>query len=342
MHWPEVSTPLTLYVRRPRADTDSLDPNEYGAFLADLKRKCVGADGLFPHVGGKLSDTSNPFAAPERGELRRHPNAPGGADGLGGDGAGGRGGYGGGRGLPPGARVGPGGILLDASGNPILGADGKPLMYTDPRIPPGGSVGPPPDCLLLDASGNPVLGADGKPLRANLGDGFGNGVGPWGDGDGDGGGKWASDGDWKYSGNGIFDSIAGFNGGFVKPSTPSASWERNNVRQASLHCGGNRIAAAAASRRRPHLAPPTCTRLSARSPRILPFLLSLSLSLSPPLFALLLCSSAIRLLSLFLPSSTLPPTTRRATQLTHTAYARRSRNPSGRPRRHHAPSPRSK
>ena len=33
----------------------------------------------------------------------------------------------------------------------------------------------------------------------------------------------------------MFDSIAGFNGGFVKPSTPSASWERNNGNAAYSH-----------------------------------------------------------------------------------------------------------
>ena len=32
----------------------------------------------------------------------------------------------------------------------------------DPRIPPGGSIGP--GGIILDANGNPVLGADGKPM----------------------------------------------------------------------------------------------------------------------------------------------------------------------------------
>ena len=57
--------------------------------------------------------------------------------------------------------MGPGGIILDANGNPVLGADGKPLYVSDPRVPPGGSIGP--NGEILDADGNPVLGADGKP-----------------------------------------------------------------------------------------------------------------------------------------------------------------------------------
>ena len=57
----------------------------------------------------------------------------------------------------------------------MLGADGKPLRATDPRVPPGGSIGP--GGVILDASGNPVLGADGKPLIAAGGTG-GGGAGP--------------------------------------------------------------------------------------------------------------------------------------------------------------------
>jgi hypothetical protein len=90
--------------------------------------------------------------------------------------AGGKGGGAGAAGdprIPPGGSIGPGGVILDANGNPVLGADGKPLIagefgdggLTDPRIPPGGSIGP--GGVILDANGNPVLGADGKPLIAN-------------------------------------------------------------------------------------------------------------------------------------------------------------------------------
>ena len=66
--------------------------------------------------------------------------------------------------IPPGGSVGKGGVILDANGNPVLGADGKPLMARDSRIPPGGSVGE--GGIILDANGNPVLGADGKPIIA--------------------------------------------------------------------------------------------------------------------------------------------------------------------------------
>ena len=127
--------------------------------------------------------------------------------------------------IPPGGSIGPGGVILDANGNPVLGADGKPLvagqgaadgklaaaaeeaaaieariaelkrrqeageltaeemaelerlegrlselkqvLASDPRIPPGGSIGP--GGVILDANGNPVLGADGKPLVAGQG-----------------------------------------------------------------------------------------------------------------------------------------------------------------------------
>ena len=72
--------------------------------------------------------------------------------------------------IPPGGSIGPNGEILDANGNPVLGADGKPLMAggwngNDPRIPPGGSIGP--NGEILDANGNPVLGADGKPLMTD-------------------------------------------------------------------------------------------------------------------------------------------------------------------------------
>ena len=89
--------------------------------------------------------------------------------------------------LPP-CTIGPGGVVLDADGNPVIGADGKtiamsegaitdPRLLNDPRIPPGGSIGP--GGIILDADGNPVLGVDGKPLY--VGDGKAAGYGPEGD-----------------------------------------------------------------------------------------------------------------------------------------------------------------
>jgi len=56
---------------------------------------------------------------------------------------------------------------LDAAGKPVLGADGKPLVVTDPRVLPGGSIGA--GGVILDAAGKPVLGVDGKPLIAGGG-----------------------------------------------------------------------------------------------------------------------------------------------------------------------------
>lgn len=41
------------------------------------------------------------------------------------------------------------------------------VLAGDPRIPAGGSIGP--GGVILDANGNPVLGADGKPLMAGAG-----------------------------------------------------------------------------------------------------------------------------------------------------------------------------
>ena len=55
-------------------------------------------------------------------------------------------------------------MILDANGNPVLGADGKPLTITDPRVPPGGSIGE--GGIILDANGNPVLDASGQPMFA--------------------------------------------------------------------------------------------------------------------------------------------------------------------------------
>lgn len=67
--------------------------------------------------------------------------------------------------IPSGGSVSLDGIILDASGRPILGADGKPMRAR--VVPPSGSVRP--DGIILDANGNPVLGEDGKPLRAEGG-----------------------------------------------------------------------------------------------------------------------------------------------------------------------------
>ena len=63
-----------------------------------------------------------------------------------------------------GGSVGPGGILLDAHGKPMLGKDGKPRYMSDARVPKGGRVGA--GGIILDARGKPVLGADGKPMYA--------------------------------------------------------------------------------------------------------------------------------------------------------------------------------
>lgn len=65
-------------------------------------------------------------------------------------------------GIPPGGSIGPGGVVLDAYGNPVLDAYGNPLVLSDSRVPPGGSIGP--GGIILDANGDPVLGSDGKPL----------------------------------------------------------------------------------------------------------------------------------------------------------------------------------
>ena len=66
--------------------------------------------------------------------------------------------------IPPGGSIGPGGVVLDANGNPVLGKDGKPIVMSDKRVPPGGSIGA--GGIILGADGKPVLGADGKPMYA--------------------------------------------------------------------------------------------------------------------------------------------------------------------------------
>jgi len=49
-----------------------------------------------------------------------------------------------------------------------MGGSGRGPMIADPRIPPGGSLGP--GGVILDANGNPVLGEDGKPMIADHGE----------------------------------------------------------------------------------------------------------------------------------------------------------------------------
>ena len=61
--------------------------------------------------------------------------------------------------IPAGGSIGPGGVIIDADGNLVLGADGQ-SMVIDPRIPVGGSIAP--GGYILDAAGNRMLGADGK------------------------------------------------------------------------------------------------------------------------------------------------------------------------------------
>ena len=60
--------------------------------------------------------------------------------------------------IPPGGSIGAGGIILDANGNPVLGADGKPLIATW-LVPPGGSIGP--GGVVLDGHGRQVQRAQG-------------------------------------------------------------------------------------------------------------------------------------------------------------------------------------
>ena len=62
--------------------------------------------------------------------------------------------------VPPGGSVASDGTILDASGEPVMGADGEALM--DGRVPDGGSIAA--DGTVLDADGDPVLDATGKPL----------------------------------------------------------------------------------------------------------------------------------------------------------------------------------
>ena len=64
--------------------------------------------------------------------------------------------------IPPGGSVGPGGVIYDRDGKPVLGDDGQPLTLPlpDPRVPPGGTIGR--GGILLDAFGRPVLGASGR------------------------------------------------------------------------------------------------------------------------------------------------------------------------------------
>ena len=70
--------------------------------------------------------------------------------------------------IPQGGSIGAGGIILDASGKPVLGADGQPLRVSDPRVPKGGSIGA--GGVILDKHGKPVLSADGKPLIVGAGE----------------------------------------------------------------------------------------------------------------------------------------------------------------------------
>ena len=83
--------------------------------------------------------------------------------------------------------IGPGGVLLDANGRPIIGKDGLPLMSGNGSLHPDGVVmdsnrnivrGPDnrairvnanvaPGQVIYDTMGRPVLGPDGNPLRGD-------------------------------------------------------------------------------------------------------------------------------------------------------------------------------
>lgn len=66
--------------------------------------------------------------------------------------------------IPSGGTVRADGVIIDATGKPALGSDGKPMKARDARVPPGGSIGA--DGNILDADGKPLLGSDGKPVKA--------------------------------------------------------------------------------------------------------------------------------------------------------------------------------
>ena len=72
--------------------------------------------------------------------------------------------------IPPGGSVRADGVIVDASGNPMVDpATGRPMVAAalgaDPRIPPGGSVGA--DGTILGANGKPMVDpATGKPMIA--------------------------------------------------------------------------------------------------------------------------------------------------------------------------------
>ena len=138
----------------------SYDPNDPRTRFDPNDPRIPPGGSIGPN-GEILDANGNPVLGADGKPLyaRANPNynGPGGAGG----------GFGNDPRIPPGGRVGPGGIILDEFGNPVLGADGKPMYVTDPRIPPGGSIGP--NGEILDANGNPVLGADGKPLYAGIG-----------------------------------------------------------------------------------------------------------------------------------------------------------------------------
>jgi len=66
--------------------------------------------------------------------------------------------------VPSNGSVGEFGVVLDADGNAVLEADGKPLQITDPRVPAGGSIGK--GGVILTKEGHPVLDPSGQPMIA--------------------------------------------------------------------------------------------------------------------------------------------------------------------------------